>query len=132
VIVGEATYSASGSRFAVGVGLGGEDRATCELLHRFFGVGAVRWYPRRKPHYDDEVVYRVQRLRDLVEVIVPFMDAHLPSSHKRLQYEMWRTALIDYWETTAKRKRPCSVEGCAEPARARGRCRHHYYEAFGA
>lgn len=128
----EATFSALPTRFAFAVALGNEDRATCELLQTFFGIGVVRVYPRRKEHYDDEAVYRVQRLVDLVEVIVPFMDEHLPPSHKRAQYEDWRQQLLDYWEHRAKRRRVCTVDGCEQPSRAKGRCRHHYYTVFGS
>lgn len=132
VTCAEGHFSASGPRFSFAVSLGGVDRATCDLLHTFFGVGAVRVYPRRKPHYDDEAAYRVQRLGDLLVVIVPFMDEHLPPSHKRAQFENWRANLLDYWEHRAKRRRCCTVEGCDKPRRAKGYCRHHYFEVFGS
>src|SRR5262245_9938993 len=45
-------------------------------------------------HYDDEVQFTVQATRELVEVVVPFMDAHLPESYKREQYLEWRGAAI--------------------------------------
>ena len=73
----------------------------------------------------------MRRLRELVEVIVPFMDEHLPPSYKRDQYEVWRGALLDYWEHDARRRRPCTVVGCTVLQRAKGLCRRHYYEAFG-
>jgi hypothetical protein len=38
-----------------------------------------------------------------VEVVVPFMDEHLPPSHKRGQYLAWRAELVDYWEHRARR-----------------------------
>lgn len=104
----------------------------CHALQAFFGVGNVYEYRRRRDHYDDEVVFSVQSLRDLVEVIVPFMDEHLRPSYKREQYDAWRAELLDYWEHRAKRRRPCTVEGCDHPNRARGLCRHHYFQAFGA
>ena len=50
----------------------------------------------------------VRRMRDLVEVIVPFMDEHLPPSYKRDQYEVWRTALLGTGST-----------GCGVGGRAR-------------
>jgi hypothetical protein len=82
--------------FAFAVGLGATDREMCELLRAFLGVGRVRWYPRRQPHYDDEVVYAVRAFGDLIEVVVPFMDEHLPASHKRSQYDGWREELLAY------------------------------------
>jgi hypothetical protein len=39
--------------------------------------------------------------------------------------------LIDYWEQRAKRVRPCTVPGCAQPRRAHGLCRHHLYAERG-
>jgi hypothetical protein len=99
----------------------------CHVTASAIGVGAVRTYPRRKPHYDDEVQYVVQRTRSLVEVVVPFMDEHLPPSNKRDQYSRWRSELLHFWEHEARRRRPCSIEGCEKPQRAKGFCRRHYY-----
>lgn len=70
----------------------------------FLGVGRVRTYPRRKAHYDDEVVYAVRAFRDLVNVVVPFLDEHLPTSHKRMRYEAWRTELLAYDAARASRQ----------------------------
>jgi hypothetical protein len=117
--------------FGFTIALGAKDEETIALFDAFFGCGRTTWRRRRRSHYDDEVTFVVRRLRDLVEVIVPFMDEHLPPSYKRDQYEVWRAALLDYWEHSARRRRPCTVAGCAVVQRARGLCRHHYYEEFG-
>jgi hypothetical protein len=101
----------------------------CEVLRAFLGVGSVVSSPRHKPHHDDEVCYTVQRTRDLAEVIVPFMDAHLPASYKRTQYEAWRAAVVDQWRARGA-NRSCTVDGCDEPRRAMGLCRAHYYVAY--
>lgn len=117
-------------RFRFAVGLGATDRDTCDLFKVFLGVGHVTRSPRRKPHYDDEVTFAVQAQRELVEVVVPFMDEHLPESYKRQQYLEWRAKLFEYLEQGARRRgrRPCTVEDCGEPARAHGLCRHHLWE----
>jgi hypothetical protein len=117
------------ARFAVA--LAAVDTNQVERLREFFGCGHIVRSPRRRPHYDDEVRYEVCRLRDLVEVVVPFMDSHLPCSYKRAQYLRWRAALIEYWEQRAKRVRPCTVPGCEKPRRAHGLCRHHLYAVRG-
>lgn len=126
-VAAEGTFLASDRRFAFAVGLGATDTPTCELLAGWFGVGTIQHSARRKPHYDDEVTFIVQRMRDLVEVVVPFMDEHLPPSYKRQQYEVWRAHLLDYWQSGTRRRRPCTIDGCDEPQRAKGVCRRHYY-----
>jgi LAGLIDADG endonuclease len=131
-VAGEGCFSGSadGRRFIFEVGLAATDRGMCELLHTFLRVGAVREYPRRQEHYDDEAAYSVQSLSDLVRVVVPFMDEHLPPSYKREQYLEWRRRLFDYWENKAKRVRLCTVDGCEAPRRAHGLCRRHLWETY--
>jgi len=119
--------TAKGRRFIFEVGLGASDREMCQLLRRFLGTGHVYDSPRRKAHHDDESVFHATALRELIDVVVPFMDAHLPPSYKRKQYLAWRERLLDYWEHRAKRVRPCTVEGCKKPRRAHGLCRQHLY-----
>lgn len=130
-VAAEGTFLAAPRRYAFAVSLGQKDARTCDLLHVFMGVGNVYRRDRRKPHFDDEVTFRVQALADLADVVVPFMDEHLPPSYKRQQYERWRAELLEYWEHGAKRRRTCTSPGCDEPRRAKGLCRRHYYEAFG-
>jgi hypothetical protein len=93
-VAGEGTFTshvdAGRARYIFAVGLGARDAAMCQLLARHLGCGTLRRFPRRQAHYDDEVTFAVQKLRDLVEVVVPFMDVHLPPCHKRTQYEAWR------------------------------------------
>jgi hypothetical protein len=128
-VAAEGYFTKSANKFTFGVGLGATDAASCEWLKQYFDAGRVYWYPRRKTHYDDEATFAVQKMRDLVEVIVPFMDEHLPPSYKREQYEVWRVGLLDYWDNKAKRVRPCTVDGCERPRRAHGLCRHHLFKA---
>lgn len=130
-VAAEGTFTRSGRSFRFGVGLAAADASMCHQMHRLLGVGGVYVSPRRQPHYDDEVSYHVRRTRDLVEVVVPFMDAHLPASHKRRQYEAWRATLFDHWEYHARLRRPCSVPGCERPRRGKGLCRAHYYALYG-
>ncbi len=132
-VAAEGTFVCSGEppRFRFAVALGALDGQTCEALLGFFGVGGLTRSARRKPEYDDEVIFAVQSLRDHLAVTIPFMDEHLPVSHKRQQYAVWRAALLEYWEHHAKRVRPCTVEGCEEPRRAHGVCRQHLYAHHG-
>ena len=100
----------------------------CQLVRDFLAVGSIVHSPRRKPHYDDEVQFTVQATRDLVDVVVPFMDAHLPESYKRAQYLEWRAALLDYWEHRFRRRKRCMVEDCDALAKAYGYCRKHLWQ----
>ncbi|MBN2623094.1 MAG: hypothetical protein JXA83_06995 [Acidimicrobiales bacterium] len=130
-VAAEGTLVHTGRRFAFRVSLAACDLASCELLRTWLGVGTITHAPRRAEHYDDEVTYAVQAIPDLVEVVVPFLDEHLPPSYKREQYVAWRADLMAYWDDRARRRRPCTVAGCDEPRRARGLCRRHYYAAYG-
>jgi hypothetical protein len=85
------------TRFRFAVALAAADAAMCGCLRLFLGCGSVHQYRRRREHYDDEVVFAVQGLRDLIEIVVPFMDAHLPPSFKREQYLTWRGELLEAW-----------------------------------
>ena len=132
-VAGEGSFSGTscGTRYLFEVGLGASDRDMCELLRRHLGVGHIYDAPRRQPHHDDESNFNITALRELLEVVMPFMDAHLPPSYKREQYLAWRGRLLDYWEHRAKRVRPCIVEGCEKPRRAHGLCRQHLYSRLG-
>ena len=94
--------------------------ALVDLFHEFFGCGTAPGIDGRRPHFDDEVVFVVRRMRDLVEVVVPFMDDHLPPSYKRDQFERWRAHLLDHWDHRARRSRACSVADCDAPHRRAG------------
>ena len=132
-VAAEGTFGSSnrGTRFKFAVGLGATDASTCLVLQEYFGCGGIYRWPRRKPHYDDECAFAIQSLVDHIEVTVAFMDVHLPESHKRMQYLVWRAALLEYWEHDAKRRRACTVDGCEAPRRAHQLCRHHLYAARG-
>lgn len=94
------------------------------------GRPCVYEYRRREEHYDDETIFMVHSIKELITAVVPFMDEHLPPSYKRQQYLEWRERLLDYREHQAKRVRPCTVDGCEEPRRAHGLCRYHLYQAY--
>lgn len=113
------------------VGLSATDASVCDAFRAFLGAGRLVRYRRRRPHYDDEVAFVVTRMRDLVEVVVPFMDAHLPDSHKRVQYEVWRADLFAYWNVRARRRRECRSDGCTALTTAHGLCRAHLWSETG-
>jgi hypothetical protein len=101
----EGCFTRTGRRFRFAIALAAADSGMCTAFARILDCGTVHRYPRRRPHYDDEVVFVVQSHRDLVDVVVPFMDAHLPPSYKRSQYVAWRAELLDYWEHRSRSRR---------------------------
>jgi hypothetical protein len=129
-IAAEGSLVQSGRRFGFAVALGADDAPMCQFLLGHFGVGAIYRSPRRQEHFQDEVVYRVQRLDDLVHVVVPFLDRWLAPSYKRTQYDSWRAALLRH-HASRRRRLPCSTAGCDTPSRAKGLCRRCYYLKFG-
>jgi LAGLIDADG endonuclease len=132
-VAAEGTFVCSGDppKFTFAVALGAADSDTCIAIQDFLGAGYVHEHARRKAHYDDEVTFAIQSMRQHLEVTIPFMDEHLPPSYKREQYLDWRKRLLDYWEHRAKRVRPCEIEGCEKPRRAHGLCRGHLYVFHG-
>ncbi|MCZ7526975.1 MAG: LAGLIDADG family homing endonuclease [Acidimicrobiia bacterium] len=133
LVAGEGTFTVTQDppKFGFAVALGASDGRTLRILWELFEAGTIHSSPRRAAHHDDVVCFQVRRLRDLVEVVVPFMDEHLPPSHKRRQYLAWRERLLDHWEHRARRRRPCTVDGCDAPRRAHGLCRRHLYRRHG-
>jgi hypothetical protein len=124
----EGCFTGDGHRrFRFSIGLGASDAGMCELVHEVLGVGSIVHSPRRKLHYEDEVQFFVQATQELVDVVVPFMDAHLPESYKREQYLEWRARLLDYWEHRFRRRKRCTVAECDAPAKAYGLCRRHLW-----
>jgi len=134
-IVAEGTFVASilpaRSRFFFAASLGAADAGMCDDLQRFFGCGTIHTSTRRQSHYDDEVRFQIADRADLLLRVIPFMDEHLPPSYKRVQYETWRATLLHYWEQDARRPLACAIDGCDQPRRAKGLCRHHYHAQFG-
>jgi hypothetical protein len=130
-VAAEGCFTGAGGRmFQFAVELGASDQGACHRLRSVLGIGRLVESPKRQARYDDEVAYIVNRTADLLDVIVPFMDEHLPDSYKRTQYLAWRARLLKYWEHDMRRCRPCTVEGCTGPQRAKGLCRHHYYQEY--
>jgi hypothetical protein len=129
-VAAEGCFVSSSERglpsFAFAVALGARDASACHLLHAYFGCGTVHAYPRRSPGFDDEVRFQVRRFADLRNVIVPFMDEHLPPSRKRDQFDAWREALLADAPRRSAPPRSCLVDGCTRPHRAKGLCNTHY------
>ena len=113
---------------------GAKDEETIDLFEAFFGCGRTTWRRRRRSHYDDEVTF--------VRAAAPRprggdrpVHGRAPSAflQARASTKVWRAALLDYWEHSARRRRTVHRGRLRAPSqRAKGLCRRHYYEAFGS
>lgn len=130
-VAAEGCFTRTKNRFRFAVALGAVDGQMCEVIAQVLGAGRVHHYARRQAHFDDTSVLAVQSIPELVDKVVPLMDAFLPSSKKREQYMTWRRELLDHWENGARRRRPCTVDGCDTLQRGKGLCRKHYYQRYG-
>jgi LAGLIDADG endonuclease len=72
-------------RFVVTQGAG--SAAALEELMEFFGVGRIYRNRRQDNHREDLLQYRVGRLSDLVEVVIPFFAEHPLRTAKRLDFD---------------------------------------------
>lgn len=129
-VAAEGSFGRSGRRFRFVISLGASDIEMCNLAAELIGGGHIYRYRRRRPHFQDEAVFVVQSICELVEHVVPFMDAYLPKSKKRRQYEQWKRQLLAYWNKDASRRRCCTSVGCSRPRRAKRLCRAHYYDRY--
>jgi LAGLIDADG endonuclease len=72
-------------RLAVTEGASGA--AALEDLQQFFGVGGIYRNRRRDNHREDLLQYRVSRLADLLEVVIPFFESNPLRTVKRADFE---------------------------------------------
>jgi hypothetical protein len=72
-------------RFVVTQGAGSV--AALEELQEFLGVGRIYRNRRHDNHREDLLQYRVGRLDDLLEVVVPFFERHPLRTMKRADFE---------------------------------------------
>ena len=56
------------------------------ILNRF-QCGKIQRNPRIDNHHEDLAIYRVRKLDDLVNVIIPFFESNVLQTTKRSQYE---------------------------------------------
>lgn len=121
-------------RFVFSVTMASRDRPLLLGLRDAIGRGSVRDSEPQKPHWQPRSVLTINSRRAHVDATIPFMDAFLLApTHKRVQYEQWKGALLAY-EVERPRKvgrSTCSEPECTGVVRGRGLCRAHYYRATG-
>lgn len=136
-IVTRGAGRADGSRslrFVFQVSMATRDRPLLTELRSLLGFGSITDYERRKAEWQPMSALTVSSRKAHVAATIPFMDAFLLApTHKRLQYDQWKGALLAYDdERPRKRGRStCSEDGCTGYVRGRGLCRSHYYRATG-
>lgn len=122
-------------RFVFSVGVASRDAAVLEQLRAFLGRGSIHHRGQRRPTWQPESTFAINSLLSHERATIPFMDRYLLPSHKRVQYDAWKTALRAYATERNVRwgrgRSICSVEGCDLVVRGRGVCRHHYYRLTG-
>jgi hypothetical protein len=73
-----------------------QGRKSLEALHNlksFFGVGEVYCNRRHDNHREDVFRFVVRRRADLLRVIIPFFELHALRTSKRLDFELFATAV---------------------------------------
>jgi hypothetical protein len=129
-VAGEGSFVRSGRRFRFAVAVADEDIALLERLRATVGAGDIDRLRPRKTGQRPTAVFRVGGVRDLLGSVVPFMSTHLLPSYKREQFDRWAHDLEEFWRDDMRRARQCCVEGCLDARRAKGLCRHHYFEQY--
>lgn len=121
-------------RFVFQLTMASRDRALLKALREHLGFGSINDRAPRKSHWQPSSTLTVASRKAHLAATVPFMDAYLLApTHKRVQYEQWKGALLAYEEERPRKlgRSTCSEPGCAGLVRGRGLCRSHYYRATG-
>ena len=144
VVAGEGTFvvtlgnrMASGERalrFVFQLTMASRDRSLLESLRGQLGFGSINDRAARRSHWQPSSTLSIASRKAHLAATIPFMDAYLLApTHKRVQYEQWKGALLAY---DVERPRKVGRSTCSEPdcnglVRGRGLCRSHYYRATG-
>ena len=85
-----------------------DDSLLIEACRELLGFGSIRSAERRKAHWKDTVQLRVHSRRAIRLAVIPFFDQFLLPSHKRTQFDEWRT---DYERYVLGRRLPQAGSG---------------------
>lgn len=122
-------------RFVFGVQVARRDLQLLEQLMDTLGCGSIAHRAPARPGRQPTSTLSVSSFLSHRSRVIPFMQRHLPPSHKRHQFELWVQAMDAYELAHPSRwgKGPstCRVAGCEKPVRGRGLCRSHYHRETG-
>jgi hypothetical protein len=121
-------------RFVFGITMASRDLSLLEDARALLGFGSIHDSPRANRGWLPSSTLSISSRKAHVAATIPFMDEFLLApTHKRVQFEQWKGALLAY-ELERPRKpgrSVCSEAGCTSLVRGRGLCRSHYYRATG-
>jgi hypothetical protein len=122
-------------RFRFQVTMASRDHNLLAALQAFLGVGSLQRRAPARAHWQPTTTLAVNSHRAHRTVTIPFAETFLLPCAKRVQYEAWKRAFVDYELAHPNRhgqgRSTCSIAGCERPVRGRGLCRSHYYSATG-
>jgi hypothetical protein len=122
-------------KFVFQVTVARRDRPVLEALHAYLAHGSLRDVAPEREHWLWRTVYTVNSHRAHRAATIPFMERYLLPCAKRVQFDRWRDALVEYERAHPNRygagPSTCAEPGCDRPVRGRGLCRSHYYRATG-
>ena len=122
-------------RFVFALSMAAWDRDLVQALRDFLGVGRIEEHAARQAHHQPTCRLLISSAKDHHSAVIPFSDAFIPPSQKRVQFEAWRDALLTYERERltqyGRGRSTCSEPGCDRPVRGRGLCRSHYHRGTG-
>ena len=84
-------------KFTFSIILADDDTNILREINKYFGVGKVRNYPKRRENEKGSAHYSVMSIPEIVTVIIPFFDNFdFFSSRKKKQYLKWRKEVLEY------------------------------------
>ena len=86
-------------RVGIQIGCRYDDAKIIKYIHKTFGIGVI-WQSKMKGTTNPAINWRVERASDLTEVILPVFDIYPLRSKKRLEYQIWRTLVINQYVNT--------------------------------
>lgn len=95
---GSFTTYESDNQFRAGfnIGMADRDETTLRNIASFFNrSGRISRKEEREAHHADTIHFRINSIKDIVELIIPFFEQYPPRGKKRNQYIEWRDEILN-------------------------------------